>query len=211
MRFADFDLASFHSCSNYQQSVNRLAVNVTLIPEGWHPIYLKCIQSLMAIRCSSRDNIRFHDPSSELGVLSIDCFNLSGAAEDRAVLGILRKLSKKSTCTCEQCGRKACASKEYAEDRSLCARCFVPKVMKKEIQHWQQRLRVGKRSISNRYDIIAMGKFSPHLRVLIPENMIRRLQSEDSTSAIEYITFADLEQLGKQLKQVEAYLDQNCL
>ena len=28
--------------------------------------------------------------------------------------------------------------------------------------------------------------------------------------AIEYITFADLEQLDKQLRQVETYLDQNC-
>ena len=211
MRFADFDLASFHSCSTYQQAVNRLAEHVTQISEGWHPIFWKCIQSLMAIRCASRDNVRFHEPISELGVLSIDCFNLSGAAVDCAVLGILRKLSKKSTCTCEQCGRKAGASKKYVEDRTLCTRCFVPIAMKKEIQHWQKTLRIGKKSTSKRYDIIAMGKFSPHVRVLIPENMIRRLQSGDSTTEIEYITLADLEYLDKEFRQVEAYLDKYCL
>lgn len=208
MRFANLNLESFHSCSTYQQAVNRLAEHVNLIPEGWHPIFSKCIRSLMAIRCSRRDNLRFHEPSSELGVLSIDCFSLSGADVDRAVLGILRKLSKKSVSTCEQCGRKACASKEYAEDRTLCTRCFVPMAMKKEIQQWQQRLRIGRSSTSKRYDIIAMGKFSPHVRVLIPENMIRRLQSNDFTKAIEYITFADLEHLGKELSQVEVYLNE---
>ena len=211
MRFADLDLASFQSCSAYQQAVNRLAEHVTLIPEGWHPIYWKCIQSLMAIRCSSRDSIHFDEPSSEFGVLSIDCFNLSGVEVDRVVLGILRKLSKKSICTCEQCGRKAYTSKKYVADRTLCTRCFVPVAMKQEIQHWQKTLRIGKKSTSKRYDIIAIRKFSPHVRVLIPEGMVRRLESDDSSMAIEYITFADLEQLDKQLRQVEAYLDQNCL
>lgn len=211
MRFADLDLASFYSCSNYQQAVNRLAEHLTLIPEGWHSIYRQCIQSLLSIRCPERDNICFLEPSSEMGVLTIDCFTPRGGEVDRVVLGILRKLSKKSICTCEQCGRRASASKNYVEDRTLCTRCGVPLAMKKEIQNWQKTLKIGKKSISKRYDIIAIRKFSPHVRVLIPEGMVRRLESDNSSMAIEYITLADLEQLGKQLRQVEAYLDQYCL
>lgn len=211
MRFAEFDLASPDTISTYEQAVNRLAEDAVLIPEGWHPIFGKCIQSLMAIRCAILDNIRFQEPRSELGVLSVDCFDQSGAPLDQAVLGILGKLTKKSIFTCEQCGRKACTSKKYGEEKTLCTQCFVPRAMKKEIQHWQKTLRLGKKSTSKRYDIIAMGKFSPHVRTLIPDSIIRCVQSDDSMKTFEYITFADLEHLSQEFMQVEAYLDEYCL
>lgn len=211
MRFADFDLASLHSPSTYPEAVQRLADDMSLIPKGWHSIFCKCIQSLMAIRCSSRDNIHFHAPSSELGVLSVDCFDPNGAAVDRAVLGILRKLCQKSICTCEQCGRRACATNKYVKHRTLCTRCTVPVAMKTEIQGLQTTLRIGKWSDAKRYDIIPLRKFLPHLQALIPESKVRHLRLDDSLTTIEYITFADLQKLEKQLTQVETYLDQHCL
>lgn len=209
MRFAQLNTQLCEPDSSYQDTVRRLGDYEGLIPFGWLGIYRHCMRSLSAIGCPDRDRIQFGAPDTDAGILTISCIDQINDQPDPIVMGILRKLAQRSMHTCEQCGSRLSVQRRTYKAHSLCIRCFVPRLMQRELQQW---LGILKRYQARpNYDpIIPLQKFSPSLQVMIPSRMVRHIYGDDPSIKIAYITRDDLEKVSEHMKQVKTYLDRTC-
>lgn len=111
------------------------------VPPGWHCLFERTLIKLLRLVDGSEERVK------AIAGLSVCCSSVHMAfdtlpSKDSVVLGILRKSSMASRCTCHQCGRPARLREIGEEGRAtLCVRCAAPVLLREDIWQLQQSLR----------------------------------------------------------------------
>lgn len=184
--------------SRFLDQVAILERQVKDVPTGWHGIFYDAIKALRAVNCAGRDGIEFSEPVFGRGTLTVATFK---ATHDTAVSGILSKLSKRSECTCEHCGRTYSVCYRKQLQITLCARCYV----RSSLEHSLHRLLRRNPYISA--PLIEIEALPPNVVLLIPKGKIRSLQLESVDKSIDYVRHDDLEGLRPAFEAMSRYLD----
>lgn len=169
------------------------------VPTGWHKIFYAAIKALRAVNCAGRDGIEFSEPVFGRGTLTVATYE---ATQDNAVIGILSKLSKRSECTCEHCGRTYSVCYRKQLQITLCARCYV----RSSLEHSLHRLLRRNPYVSAPF--IEIEALPPNVVLLIPKQKIKTLRLESIDQNIEYVRHDDLESLRPAFEAMSNYLDE---
>lgn len=185
--------------SRFSAQVTWLASQIGDVPLGWHPIYRNAMRGLRATACEKRDGIEFSGPISVRGTLTVAVYY---AITDRVASGILFKLSKRSECTCQDCGRAHGVRFRKYNQQTLCNKCHVRASLKEELRNW-----VGCRFAYNDHPVLEFDALPPNIKIQIPKNTIRTLNSESNGEKIDYVTIEELRKLTPRLAAIKRYLD----
>ena len=172
--------------SRFNDQIDLLEAHIGDVPLGWHPIYQHAIRSLRAVDCPKRNGIEFSEPVFGRGSLTVAVYY---AVTDKVASGILYKLSKRSECTCQRCGKTYGVSFRKGIQETLCPKCYVRVSLRDAISQWV-------RPIPCFADpLIEFDSLPPNIKLLIPRYKIRTLWLATSNQKIEYVKPADLEKL----------------
>jgi hypothetical protein len=185
--------------SRFAAQVTWLASQIGDVPLGWHPIYRNAMRGLRAIACEKRDGIEFSEPVSVRGALTVAVYY---AITDKVASGILFKLSKRSECTCQDCGRAYGVRFRKYNQQTLCNKCHVRASLKAELSNW-----VGRRFAYNEHPFLEFDALPPNIQLLFPRNKIRTLHLESNGEKIEYVTVEELRKQTPRLEAMKQYLD----
>lgn len=185
--------------SRFLDQVAILEGQVKDVPTGWHVIFHDAIKALRAVNCEQRDGIEFSEPVFGRGALTVAAYE---AAHDTAVGGILSKLSKRSECTCEHCGRSYSVRYRKLVHITLCARCYVRTSLEQNLP------RLVRKSSYVSAPIIELATLPPNVVLLIPKAKIRSLRLESINESIEYVRHEDLDSLRPAFDAMSRYLDE---
>ena len=108
------------------------------------------------------------------------------APTDKVVRGILNCLSKRSSCTCEVCGRGYGAVYRSSGRRTLCTSCHVKSDLVTELQRWSSES--GASQAYRRRPLIEFDSLPTNIRLLIPKGRVRCLRLVSDDREIAYVT-----------------------
>ena len=174
---------SDRTASKFRDQIRQLAAARDQIPAGWHGIFDHAISSLKAVDCPKRDGIELSEIAFGCGSLHIEVYY---APVEKVVRGILNCLCKRSSNTCELCGRGYSAVYRDSSRRTLCASCHVKNDLATELHRW-----LGENSANRSYrkrPLIEFDSLPINIQLLIPEGQIRCLRLISDDREITYVT-----------------------
>ena len=174
---------SDRTASKFRDQIGQLAAARDQIPTGWHGIFDHALRSLRAVDCTKRNGIEISEVAFGCGSLHVAVYY---APTDKVVRGILSCLSKRSSCTCEICGRGYGSVYRQSSRRTLCASCHVKNDLATELHRW-----LGENSANRAYrkrPIIEFDNLPTNIKLLIPAGQIRCLRLISDDREITYVT-----------------------
>lgn len=169
--------------SKFRDQIRQFAAQRDQIPNGWHGIFDKALLSLKAVDCPNRDGIELSEIAFGCGSLHVQVYY---AVTDRVVRGILNCLCKRSTNTCEVCGRGFGSVYRNSSRRTLCGNCHVRADLAAELQRWLSD--GGKHWAYRNRPLIEFDSLPMNIRLLIPKNRVRCLRLISDDREIAYVT-----------------------
>lgn len=171
------------TASKFRDQIGQLAAARDQIPVGWRGIFDHALRSLRAVDCLKRDGIELSEIAFGAGSLHIEVYY---APVDQVVRGILNCLSKRSSCTCEVCGRGYGAVYRNSSRRTLCASCHVQTDLATELHRWFSES--GASQAYRRRPLIEFDSLPTNIRLLIPKGRVRCLRLVSDDREIAYVT-----------------------
>ena len=171
------------TASKFCDQIAQLAAQQDNIPPGWLAIFGHAIRSLKAVDCPKRNGIEISEIAFGQGTIHVEIYY---APVDKVVRGILSCLSKRSSCTCEVCGRGYGAVYRKSSQRTLCAGCHVQNDLATELHRW-----ISETKSSQAYrkrPLIEFDSLPLNIRLLIPEGRVRSLRLVSADREIAYVT-----------------------
>lgn len=225
LRFADFALED--RPQGFQESLDRLDGMLDHIPRGWQDIYYRCVRTLRGMNCPSRAHVQLSRPTTAYGVLEVRQLTQEGVQEgapvtagqsaDPVVQGILRKLTARSLCTCERCGRSASwrattvvragGEQSFMRSGTFCAHCRMPVELQRELSLWLARMTYDK-EFQREHPVIPLHDLRPCLRALIPPLYVKSLPGPRGVCQIDYLLAQDLLNEKPKWREIKNYLDE---
>ena len=185
--------------SRFKDQIDLLESQIGDVPLGWHPIYRHAIRSLRAVDCPKRNGIEFSEPVFGRGSLTVAVYY---AITDKVASGIFYKLSKRSECTCQRCGRTYGTSFRKGCHETLCTKCYVRVSLSDAISQWV-------RPVYYYPDpLIEFDSLPLNIKLLIPSYKIKTLWLASSNQKIDYVKPTDLEHQRPKLEAMQRYLDE---
>ena len=169
--------------SKFGDQINQLAAAREQIPVGWHGIFDHALHSLRAVDCPKRNGIEISEIAFGCGSLHIEVYY---APIDKVVRGILSCLSKRSSCTCEVCGRRYGAVYRNSSRQTLCASCHVQSDLATELHRWLNE--TGPNRAYRKRPLIEFDSLPINIRLLIPQGRVRCLRLVSDDREIAYVT-----------------------
>lgn len=190
-------------CSRFSDQITWLESQIGDVPLGWHPIFRNAIRSLRAVACKNRDGIEFSEPVSMRGALLVAVYY---SVTDKVASGILYKLTNRSECTCQHCGRTYAVRFRKCSEQTLCAKCHVRVSLNDEVRRW----------VGDTYNhlllcsqpLIEFDALPPNIQFLIPRHQVKSLHLESTGSRINYVTPSEMHKLKHRLEAIKRYLDE---
>lgn len=169
--------------SKFCDQIQQFASQRRYVPCGWHRIFDRSIHSLKAVDCPQRDGIELSEIAFGQGFMRVATYY---SPTDKVVSGILSCLSKRSACTCQECGRGYGAVYRMSCSQTLCARCHVRADLNTELEHWLQENAV--RRAHKRRPLIEFDSLPLNIRLLIPMGEVKTLRLISDGRKITYVT-----------------------
>lgn len=189
--------------SKFANQIQYLASQRSDVPSGWHRIFDDAIISLRAVDCPKRNGIEFSEIAFSSGALKLAT---DYATTDKVVPGILSRLCKRSSCTCQECGRGYGAVFRHSTRETLCASCHVHADLAVELRRWLDiKIAAGARRSR---PILEVATLPINMQLLIQQDQIKTLRLVSGGKEIYYVTPADVEAHVKTLAVMKGYLDQ---
>lgn len=186
--------------TTFESSIFELQRRSDMVPAGWQSAYVTMIARLIAINCNTRskfelDAARYDDDVNRVVVR----FHNS----DRAIRGILRKMTLTMQCTCEVCGKKGKLVPLPIHAKILCASCHAPHLLESQLDVFLERLEVGDLSENN--GVLTRQDLEPEVRPLIPAVHWHQIQLTPNMQ-IEYVSSADLRKLQPRFHAIRRFV-----
>ena len=191
------------TASKFCDQIHQLAAAREHVPAGWQGIFDHALRSLKAVDCPKRDGIELSEMAFGCGDLHIEVYY---APVDKVVRGILNCLCKRSSCTCEVCGRGYGAVYRNSSRRTLCAGCHVKTDLAAELNRWFSESGVNR--AYRKRPLIEFDSLPINIRLLIPEGRVRSLHLV-SDDQIAYVTPDTVTAHLKTLGVMKRFLDQS--
>ena len=188
--------------SKFADQIEQLAAERDHVPLGWHGIFDHAIRSLRAVDCPKRNGIEISEIAFGQGAIHVEVYY---APIDKVVRGILNTLSKRSSCTCEVCGRGYGAVYRNKSRRTLCARCHVQVDLVDELNRWLSES--GTNRAYQRRPLIEFESLPVNIRLLIPDGRIRCLPLISNDKEIVYVTPDTVIAQRKTLAVMKSFLE----
>ena len=169
--------------SKFTDQINQLAAARDQIPVGWQGIFDHALRSLQAVDCPKRNGIELSEIAFGIGSLHIEVYY---APTDKVVRGILNALTKRSSCTCEVCGRRYGTVYRNSSRRTLCTSCHVQADLAAELNRWFGE--GGANRAYQRRPLIEFESLPLNIRLVIPEGRIRSMPLLSDDRGIAYVT-----------------------
>ena len=188
--------------SKFCAQIAQLASSREQIPAGWHGIFDHALLSLRAVDCPKRNGIEISEIAFGCGSLHIEVYY---APTDKVVRGILNCLCKRSSCTCEVCGRGYGAVYRNSSHKTLCASCHVQTDLATELNRWLSE--TGLARAYRKRPLIEFDSLPLNIRLLIPKRQIRCLHLISDYREIAYVTPDTVLAQIKTLSVMKRYLE----
>lgn len=181
--------------SRFCDQIAQLAAERDHVPSGWHSIFDHALRSLRAVDCPKRNGIEISDIAFGQGAIHVGVYY---APTDKVVRGILNCLTKRSSNTCQDCGRSYGAVYRQKTGQTLCASCHVQTDLATELHRWLSDSGAGR--AYRKRPLIEFESLPVNIRLLIPEGRVRCLRLISDDRQIAYVTpdtvIAQLKSLG---------------
>lgn len=112
----------------FARSIMALRDRSKSIPPGWRPKFDKAVRRLQGMDCEQRADLRVSGPWVTNGAIS---FSLSRA--DPCVAGVVRRTAAQLQARCELCGRPGRMRVFGIKTRVLCAECYAPRGLERDV------------------------------------------------------------------------------
>ncbi|GKT14966.1 hypothetical protein AVHY2522_06510 [Acidovorax sp. SUPP2522] len=108
-----------------------IAMNIYgAVPPGWQRLWRDTVRQLLAVRTPARER----SLGNLLPDFDTDSLDVTMPFADRVMLGIARRCTQRSRCTCRQCGRPGRPRWFNAHEAMvLCPRCAAPELLRRAI------------------------------------------------------------------------------
>lgn len=188
--------------SKFAHQIKQLESQRCNLPLGWHAVFNDAIRMLKAVDCPRRDGIEFSEPAVGRGSLRIQTFY---ATTDKVVRGIINKLTARTECTCELCGRSYGAAYRLSSEQTLCAGCHVKNDLKENVALW---LCDSYKSRSYRdTPVLEFDSLPWTIQQMVPKHKIKKLYLASQKQPILYVTPTDVLSHLNKLKVIKRLLD----
>ena len=192
------------TASKFCDQIAQLAAERDTVPPGWRDIFDHAIRSLRAVDCPKRNGIEISEIAFGQGTVHVEVYY---APVDKVVRGILNCLSKRSSCTCELCGRGYGAIYRRSSHRTLCADCHVRVDLDAELNRWFSESGVNR--TYRKRPLIEFDSLPVNIRLLIPEGRVRSLRLVSADEEIAYVTPDTVIAHSKTLSVMKRFLEQS--
>ena len=192
--------------SKFSDQIAQLAAKRDQIPAGWHGIFDHALRTLRAVDCPKRNGIEISEIAFGQGAVHVEVYY---APIDRVVRGILNRLSKRSSCTCEVCGRRYGAVFRNSSRRTLCASCHVRVDLDAELNRWLSESSANR--VYRKRPLIEFDTLPVNIRLMIPEGRVRRLRLVSDDREVTYVTPDTVTAQLKTLAVMKHCLDRSSL
>ena len=189
--------------SRFKLHVDKFEERCSEVPPGWHTLMKDAVRMLRAVDCPKRNGIEFSEPRIVRGELRIGIYF---APTDKVVRGIIQKLIKKTTCTCQICGSGIGTIFRQGSEQTLCARCHVHTDLYSELAQWLEA-----RPAQNLYKSRPLFVFSnlpKNIQFVIPRERVRSLYLSAQDKPLQYVTPADVQTQAAKLALMMRCLNQ---
>lgn len=176
---------------SFAQSVELLSTKTKAIPSGWRRGYQGAVRELEGLQCERRVDLCVSGPwvaSGEIG------FVLS--RPDRCVEGWVRRTAARLQSTCEICGRGGRRRLLGFRTRVLCAACFAPLSLERDLEYLIGRGESGAPTFHFETDL------GERVRALFDERGWR-VQRDGNGQALRYVLREDVVDASKQLARLQ--------
>lgn len=190
------------AASKFAEQIKLLEAQRSDLPVGWHPIFNDAIRMLNAVDCPRRDGIEFSEPAMGRGGLRIQLYF---ATTDKVVRGIINKLTARSECTCELCGRSYGALYRHSSEQTLCARCHVETDLKQNVSLWLDDTYKGR--IYRETPILEFDSLPWTLQQIVSKYKVKKLYLPSQGQPVRYVTPADVLSHAGKMKVIKQFLD----
>ena len=189
--------------SKFRDQIEQLAAARIQIPPGWHGIFDHALKSLRAVDCPKRNGVEISEIAYGTGSMHIEVYF---APTDKVVRGILNCLTKRSSATCEVCGRVHGSVYRTTSRRTLCAGCHVRVDLVAELDRWLTEN--GPSRVYRKRPLIEFDSLPLNIRLLIPSGRVRCLRLISDDREIAYVTPETILDQMKAMVLMKRYLDQ---
>lgn len=114
--------------THFARSVRALQDRSKAIPAAWRPMFNHAVRRLQGMDCEQRADLRVSGPWVSDGSIT---FSLSRA--DRCVEGVVRRTAAQLQERCELCGRPGRMRVLGIKSRVLCADCYAPRALERDV------------------------------------------------------------------------------
>ncbi len=114
--------------SPFARSLMALRDRLNSVPAGWRPKFSKAVHKLQGMDCDQRADLCVTGPWVASGRIT---FSVSRA--DRCVEGLIRRTAAQLQARCELCGRPGRMRVFGIKERVLCAECYAPRGLERDV------------------------------------------------------------------------------
>jgi hypothetical protein len=114
--------------SPFARSLIALRDRSKSVPAGWRPKYDKAVHKLHGMDCEQRADLCVTGPWVAHGTIT-----LSVSRADRCVEGLIRRTAAQLQARCELCGRPGRMRVFGIKARVLCAECYAPRGLERDV------------------------------------------------------------------------------
>jgi len=180
-----------------QKSIAQLNRRIDWVPKGWVHLYHDLVKSLLNLN-DDHGNSVVVGPWVEDTMMEFTSRSLTPA-----VAGILRKTTRRSLCTCKNCGQPG-KPRNFGPNTQdvLCARCFAPRELAVQLALWIPRLESA--DFLESESVIVIDDLDLTFLALIPQTQWRWVQYGLDGDSLPYLLAKDLVERLPELKHLHA-------
>lgn len=184
----------------FVSSIRMLAERGGSVPPGWRYVYYETLHRLRAADCPGRGTLKLSGP-----FVGEEALTIIATGSDVKVDGMLRRLERQSTFTCQACGRVGKARDLGNKIEVLCSSCAAPRMLQFELKKLIENLAA---SVNSERPVIVSYSQNPiPLRPVVPASVWWPVRTGSGTDETCCTTHDALRRHTNRFEQVQAALD----